>query len=58
MMNLKGKIAIVTGAAQGIGKVIALGLAKCGADIAVSDINEDSLNAAVKEIEEIGRAHV
>jgi len=54
MMDLKGKIAIVTGAAQGIGKVIALGLAKCGADIAVSDINEDSLNAAVNEIEALG----
>jgi 3-oxoacyl-[acyl-carrier protein] reductase len=55
MMDLKGKTAIVTGAARGIGKVIALGLAKCGADIAVSDINEDSLNAAVKEIEALGR---
>ncbi len=54
-MDLKGKIAIVTGAAQGIGKVIALGLAKCGADIAVSDINEDSLSSAVKEIEALGR---
>ena len=54
-MDLKGKTAIVTGAAQGIGKVIALGLAKCGADIAVSDINEDSLDAAVKEIEALGR---
>ena len=55
MMDLKGKTAIVTGAAQGIGKVIALGLAKCGADIAVSDINEDSLSSAVKEIEALGR---
>jgi 3-oxoacyl-[acyl-carrier protein] reductase len=54
-MDLKDKVAIVTGAAQGIGKVIALGLAKCGADIAVSDINEDSLDAAVKEIEALGR---
>ena len=54
-MDLKGKTAIITGAAQGIGKVIALSLAKCGADIAVSDINEDSLNAAVKEIEALGR---
>jgi len=54
-MDLKDKVAIVTGAAQGIGKVIALGLAKCGADIAVSDINEDSLNTAVKEIEALGR---
>jgi 3-oxoacyl-[acyl-carrier protein] reductase len=55
MMDLKGKTAIVTGAAQGIGKVIALGLAKNGADIAVSDINEDSLSSAVKEIEALGR---
>ncbi len=54
-MDLKDKVAIVTGAAQGIGKVIALGLAKSGADIAVSDINEDSLNEAVKEIEALGR---
>jgi 3-oxoacyl-[acyl-carrier protein] reductase len=54
-MDLKGKIAIVTGAAQGIGKVIALGLAKCGAAISVSDINEDSLSSAVKEIEALGR---
>ena len=54
-MDLKGKTAIVTGAAQGIGKVIALGLAKNGADIAVSDINEDSLSSAVKEIEALGR---
>jgi 3-oxoacyl-[acyl-carrier protein] reductase len=54
-MDLKDKVAIVTGAAQGIGKVIALGLAGCGADIAVSDINEDSLKAAVKEIEALGR---
>jgi 3-oxoacyl-[acyl-carrier protein] reductase len=55
MIELKDKIAIVTGAAQGIGKVIALGLAKCGADIAVSDINEDSLDVAVNEIETLGR---
>ena len=54
-MNLKDKVAIVTGAAQGIGKVIALGLAKNGADIVVSDINEDSLSSAVKEIEALGR---
>ena len=57
-MDLKNKIAIVTGAAQGIGKVIALGLAKCGADIAISDINDDSLNAAVNEIETLGRRAV
>ena len=54
-MDLKDKVAIVTGAAQGIGKVIALGLAKCGADVAVSDINEESLQEVVQEIEALGR---
>lgn len=54
-MELKDKVAIVTGAAQGIGKVIALHLAKAGADVALSDINQDSLNGVAAEIEALGR---
>ena len=38
MFNLKGKVAIVTGAARGIGQSIAIELARQGADIVVSDI--------------------
>src|SRR3989338_5812322 len=38
MFKLKGKVAIVTGAARGIGQAIAFGLAENGADIVVSDI--------------------
>ena len=38
-MILKDKIALVTGAAQGIGKAIALRLANSGADLAVLDMN-------------------
>ena len=38
-MNLKDKIAIVTGAGQGIGKAIALRLANAGADIILMDIS-------------------
>ncbi len=38
-LRLKGKVALVTGAAQGIGKAVALLLARNGADIVVSDIN-------------------
>ena len=38
MFDLKNKVAIVTGSARGIGKAIALGLAKQGANIVVVDI--------------------
>ncbi len=55
-MNLKNKIAVVTGAAQGIGRVIALCLAENGADVVVSDIIEDSLQEVAREIEKNGRA--
>jgi acetoin reductase-like protein len=45
------KVAIVTGAGQGIGKAIATRLAKDGFSIAVVDINVDALNGVKKEIE-------
>lgn len=54
-MQLEGKKALVTGAAQGIGKTIALLLASEGADVAVSDINIDLAEAAAGEIESLGR---
>lgn len=49
-MDLKGNVAIVTGAAQGIGKEIALHLAKAGAKVAIFDLNEDKLKETLKEI--------
>ena len=54
-MKLQGKIAIVTGAAQGIGKGVALEYAKNGADLAVLDINAEKLAETAKEIEALGR---
>ncbi len=53
-MRLKGKVALVTGAAQGIGKAVALLLARNGADVIVSDINLEKAEEAAKEIESIG----
>ena len=41
MINLNGKIAFVTGAAQGIGRSIAKELGKAGAEVVVTDINHD-----------------
>lgn len=54
-MNLNNKIAIVTGAGQGIGKAIAIRLANAGADIAIMDLNMDAAASVAREIEGIGR---
>jgi 3-oxoacyl-[acyl-carrier protein] reductase len=53
-MKLKGRVALVTGSAQGIGKSIAEALAKEGADIIVSDINIDAAKITAGEIAKLG----
>jgi len=53
-LKLTGKVALVTGAAQGIGRAIALLLARNGADIVVSDINLEKAEETAKEIRAIG----
>jgi 3-oxoacyl-[acyl-carrier protein] reductase len=54
-VELSGKVALVTGSAQGIGKAIALLLAKNGADVVVSDINLEKAQETANEIEGMGR---
>lgn len=54
-MQLKDKVALITGSAQGIGKEIAFALAGAGADIVISDINLEKAEQASKEIEALGR---
>jgi 3-oxoacyl-[acyl-carrier protein] reductase len=50
MFSLKDKVAVVTGASQGIGRETALALAEVGAKVAVAARNEEKLAALVKEI--------
>jgi 3-oxoacyl-[acyl-carrier protein] reductase len=54
-MSLAGKIALVTGAAQGIGRDIALALANDGADVAICDVNLDAARKTAGDIEAKGR---
>jgi len=54
-LELLGKVGLVTGGAQGIGKAIALLLAKNGADVAISDINLEKAQEAANEIQGLGR---
>ncbi len=54
-MELEGKVALVTGSAQGIGRAIALLLARHGADVVISDINLEKAQETAKEIQHLGR---
>jgi 3-oxoacyl-[acyl-carrier protein] reductase len=54
-MTLSGKTALVTGAAQGIGRDIALGLAKDGADVAICDVNLEAAQKTAADIAAAGR---
>lgn len=52
---LKGKVAIVTGASRGIGRGIALVLAKRGADLIINATSEERLQSVREEVEALGR---
>jgi 2-deoxy-D-gluconate 3-dehydrogenase len=55
LFELDGRVAVVTGASQGIGRETALGYATFGADIVAVDINGEALDSLRKEIEALGR---
>jgi len=54
MNRLKGKTAIVTGAASGLGRAQAITFAQEGAQIVVADLNLDGVNRTVEEIRDLG----
>ena len=54
MGTAEGRVALVTGAAQGIGKEIAKALAQEGADVALADLNPEALDLAAAEVAENG----
>ena len=54
-LDLEGKVAVVVGGSSGIGKTLALGLAKGGADVVASARRVDLVKALADEIEALGR---
>ena len=55
MFDLSGRVALVSGAASGMGKATAMAVAEAGADVVLADINEEGVQATAGEIESLGR---
>ena len=53
LLSLEGKVAVVTGAASGIGRGISLRLAEMGASVALLDIDDIKGREALVEIERV-----
>jgi NAD(P)-dependent dehydrogenase (short-subunit alcohol dehydrogenase family) len=55
LFDLTGKTAVLTGGAGGIGRALALGMARCGADILVADLDPDNFRETAVAIRALGR---
>jgi NAD(P)-dependent dehydrogenase (short-subunit alcohol dehydrogenase family) len=55
LFDLTGRVALVTGAAQGMGRATATALAEVGADLLITDINPEGLQATAAHIAALGR---
>ncbi|MFQ5665710.1 MAG: SDR family NAD(P)-dependent oxidoreductase [Candidatus Binatia bacterium] len=56
LFDLTGRVALVTGASQGLGRTIAQGLAQAGADVAIASRTQPALDCAAEELRGTGRA--
>jgi len=55
MFDLNDKVALVTGAARGLGQAIAVRLAEAGADVALCDLNAEWLEETAEKVKALGR---
>ncbi len=55
LFDLSGRVALVSGAAQGMGRAMAIALAEAGADLLVTDINKAAVEETAAQIEALGR---
>src|SRR5260221_3644044 len=55
LFDVAGRVAIVSGAAQGMGRAMATAFAECGADLLLTDINESGVQATADQLKKLGR---
>ena len=58
LFDLTGRVALVSGAAQGVGRAISLAFAEAGADLMLADLNEPGVQQTAADVEALGRRAV
>jgi NAD(P)-dependent dehydrogenase (short-subunit alcohol dehydrogenase family) len=58
LFDLSGRVALVSGAASGMGRAMAIGFAEAGADLLLADLNSEGLERTAGQIAQIGRRAV